>query len=73
MVIKGPLGYFCSSGVVMETIFPRDIPANSESTQIKSKIPEYAKDFKKEWLFIRWINNTCGGFCKKIRFWWRFI
>ena len=29
----------------------------SGSTQKKSKIPEYAKDFKKEWLYIRGINK----------------
>ena len=29
----------------------------SGSTQKHSKIPEYAKDFKKEWLYIRGINK----------------
>ena len=45
-------------GVVMETICPAHIPANSESTKSKSKskIPDYAKDFRKEWLCIRGIN-----------------
>ena len=52
----------------METICPRHIPANSESTQIKSKIPEYAKDYKKEWLCMRWINKTCGEFIKRLDF-----
>ena len=46
----------------METIRPAKILANSESTQIKSKIPEYAKDFKKEWLIIRGINKECYKF-----------
>ena len=41
----------------METIRPAHIPTNTESTQIKSKIPEYARDFKNEWLFIRGINK----------------
>ena len=34
--------------------------ANTETTQ--NKIPEYAKDFKREWLFIRGINKECGEF-----------
>ena len=52
--------------VVMETIRPAKILANSESTQIKSKIPEYAKDFKKEWLFIRGINKEFKYFVDNI-------
>ena len=32
----------------------------------KNKIPEYAKDFKKEWLYIRGINKKCGEFMKKL-------
>ena len=31
-----------------------------------NKIPEYAKDFKKEWLYIRGINKLCGEFIKKL-------
>ena len=27
-----------------------------------SKIPEYAKDFRKEWLYIRGIDKKCGEF-----------
>ena len=42
------------------------IPANSEST--KNKIPEYAKDFRKEWLYIRVINKKCGEILSKINF-----
>ena len=34
----------------------------------KNKIPEYAKDFKKEWLFIRGINKMCGMFIKKLEY-----
>ena len=30
-----------------------------------NKIPEYARDFKKEWLFIRGINKTCFCFMEK--------
>ena len=33
-----------------------------------NKIPEYAKDFKKEWLYITGINRKCGEFMKKIDF-----
>ena len=32
----------------------------------KSKISEYAKDFKKEWLYITGINRKCGLFIKKL-------
>ena len=38
----------------------------SGSTQKQSKIPEYAKDFKNEWLYIRGINRKCGEFMKKL-------
>ena len=31
-------------------------------TQHTSKIPEYAKDFRKEWLYIRGIDKKCGEF-----------
>ena len=31
-----------------------------------NKIPEYAKDFKKEWLYITGINRKCGEFMKKL-------
>ena len=44
------------------------IPANSESTKIKYKIPEYAKDFRKEWLYIIGINKKCGEILSKIDF-----
>ena len=44
------------------------IPTNSESTKRKDKIPEYAKDFRKEWLYIRGINKKCGEFLSKVDF-----
>ena len=44
------------------------ILANSESTKRKDKIPEYAEDFKKEWLYIRGINKKCGEILSKINF-----
>ena len=44
------------------------IPANSESTKRKDKIPEYAKDFRKEWLYIKGINTKCGRILSKIDF-----
>ena len=46
----------------MKTIRPAHMPANTESTQIKSKIPDYTKDF------IRGINKTCGEFIKRLGF-----
>ena len=54
-----------TKAVVMETIRPAKILADSESTQIKSKIPEYARDFEKEWLYIRGINKTLEDFIIK--------
>ena len=44
------------------------ISANSESTKIKNKIPEYAKDFRKEWLYIRGINKKCSNFIGELIF-----
>ena len=38
----------------------------SKSTKKLSKIPEYAKDFKNEWLYITGINRKCGEFMKKL-------
>ena len=50
----------------METIRLAHIPDNTESTQIKNKIPEYARDFEKEWLFIRGINKEFKYFVDNI-------
>ena len=36
----------------------------SKKTQRPPKIPEYAKDFKNEWLYIRGINKKCGEVMK---------
>ena len=47
----------------METI---RLAHNTESTQIKNKIPEYARDFKREWLFIRGINKICDKFIESL-------
>ena len=33
-----------------------------------NKIPDYAKDFRKEWLCIRGINKECGNFIKRLDF-----
>ena len=44
------------------------IPANSESTKRKDKIPDYAKDFRNEWLYIRGINKKCGEFITRLNF-----
>ena len=32
----------------------------------KSKIPDYARDYRNEYLFIRGINKTCGEFVKRL-------
>ena len=42
------------------------IPANSESIKRKNKIPEYAKDFKREWQYIQGINQKCGEFIHRL-------
>ena len=34
------------------------------SSNTNNKIPEYAKDFKNEWLYITGINKKCGEFMK---------
>ena len=39
----------------------------SGSTINKSKIPDYARGYKKEYLFIRGINKTCEKFVKLIK------
>ena len=44
------------------------ISTNSESTKRKDKIPEYAKDFRKEWLYIRGIDKKCGDFISRLDF-----
>ena len=31
-------------------------------------IPDYAKDFEKEYLFIRGINKKCGEFIERLDF-----
>ena len=36
-----------------------------KSISYSNKIPEYAKNFKKEWLYIRGINKECERFVKK--------
>ena len=33
-----------------------------------NKIPDYAKDFRNEWLFIRGINKECGEFIERLDF-----
>ena len=35
-------------------------------SSISNKIPEYAKDFRKEWLYIRGINQKCGEYMSRI-------
>ena len=39
---------------------------NSNSTLSKSKIPDYAKNYKNEYLFIRGIDKTCDGLEMKL-------
>ena len=37
---------------------------NFKKSDTSNKIPEYAKDFKNEWLYITGINRKCGEFMK---------
>ena len=46
--------------MIMGTLTLSSISQNK--TQHTSKIPEYAKDFRKEWLYIRGIDKKCGEF-----------
>ena len=39
---------------------------NCNATLSKSKIPDYAREYRNEYLFIRGINKTCGEFVKKL-------
>ena len=39
---------------------------NCNANLNKSKIPDYAKDYKNECLFIKGIDKTCGEFVKKL-------
>ena len=38
----------------------------SGSSQKPSKIPVYAREFKREWQYIRGINKKCGEFMEKL-------
>ena len=38
---------------------------NSNPILSKSKIPDYAREYRNEYLFIRGINKTCENFVKK--------
>ena len=42
------------------------ISENNNFSKSGNKIPEYARSHKKEWLFIRGINKSCGVLIKKI-------
>ena len=39
---------------------------NCNATLSKPKIPDYAREYRNEYLFIRGINKTCGEFVKKL-------
>ena len=52
--------------VVSKMGFVEHVPVFKNSNTSNKKIPEYAKDFKKEWLYITGINKKCGEFMKKL-------
>ena len=39
---------------------------NSNATLTKNKIPDYARDYRNEYLFIRGIDKTCDGLEMKL-------
>ena len=39
---------------------------NCNATLSKSKIPDYARDYRNEYLFIRGINKSCENFVKRL-------
>ena len=50
--------------VVYKMGFVNHVSVFKNSNTSNNKIPEYAKDFKKEWLYIQGINKKCGEFMK---------
>ena len=54
------------SGVVRKMVSVAHFTNVKNSNTSNKKIPEYAKDFKNEWLYIRGINKKCGEFMKKL-------
>ena len=50
-------------------ILPQSFDENMNSDSILNKvkkIPDYARDYKNEYLFIRGINKVCGDFVKRL-------
>ena len=39
---------------------------NSNATLTQNKIPDYARDYRNEYLFIRGIDKTCDGLEMKL-------
>ena len=50
----------------MKMGIPEHSKSDSDATLINSKIPEYARDFKNEYLFIRGINTEFKYFVENI-------
>ena len=55
---------YLSLGVVSKIVIPARTSDISEKTL---KIPDYARDYRNEYLFIRGINKTCEKFVKLIK------
>ena len=61
----GNIGVFVATTVVSRMAYLAHFSSqNNQKMTENNKIPEYAKDFKKEWLYIRGINKKCGEFIK---------
>ena len=52
----------------MEMVIHAQFKSISGATPSPSKIPEYAKDFKNEWLYIRGVNKKCWEFCQQLEY-----
>ena len=52
--------------VVMIMGVPQVTDKISRSTLTQNKIPDYARDYRNEYLFIRGIDETCENFVKKL-------
>ena len=65
-VILPPGLWFDTTRVVGIMVSKVHVSEINNTNNYNNKIPEYARDYKKEWLFIRGINKTAGRIITKI-------
>ena len=46
----------------------QSVSSSQKVSDKKSKIPDFAQEFKNEWLYIRGINKKCGDYVKRMVF-----